>query len=146
MLHSSGALRNVHAHELYHQRSQVNKIRECPSHPAIVVTHTDAPQLYVWHVGRQRNRLGDKVRPCAWRASPALQAPPNRGQGSRQKWFWPSAKLQNPFCTLLFLANKLSKYPQNSALIKASEHNWCDISAIDTLPCTSNSCESEIAD
>ncbi|KAK9843200.1 hypothetical protein WJX74_008572 [Apatococcus lobatus] len=39
---------------------EVNKIRECPSHPAIVVTHTDAPQLYVWNVGRQRNRLGDK--------------------------------------------------------------------------------------
>ena len=77
MLHSWGALHNVHAHELYLQRLQVNKIRECPSHPAIVVTHTDAPQLYVWHVGRQRNRLGDKVRPCARSAPPALQAPSN---------------------------------------------------------------------
>ncbi|KAK9855790.1 hypothetical protein WJX84_011228 [Apatococcus fuscideae] len=50
----------VKAHSVILHPGEVNKIRECPSHPAIVVTHTDAPQLYVWNVDRQRNRLGDK--------------------------------------------------------------------------------------
>lgn len=40
---------------------QVNKIRECPQHPSVVVTHTDAPQLFVWSTERQPNRQGDKV-------------------------------------------------------------------------------------
>ena len=41
---------------------QVNKIRECPLHPQIVVTHTDAKELYVWDVERQPNRADAKVR------------------------------------------------------------------------------------
>ena len=40
---------------------QVNKIREVPQHPHIVVTHTDAPQLYVWNLETQPNRATDKV-------------------------------------------------------------------------------------
>jgi histone-binding protein RBBP4 len=32
---------------------EVNKIRELPQHPEIIVTHTDAPELYVWNVDRQ---------------------------------------------------------------------------------------------
>ena len=40
---------------------QVNKIREVPQHPHIVVTHTDKPQLYVWNLETQPNRASDKV-------------------------------------------------------------------------------------
>ena len=42
---------------------QVNKIREVPQHPHIVVTHTDKPQLYVWNLETQPNRASDKVIP-----------------------------------------------------------------------------------
>jgi hypothetical protein len=41
--------------------AQVNKIRECPQHPHIVVTHTDAKELYVWDIEKQPNRATDKV-------------------------------------------------------------------------------------
>jgi hypothetical protein len=41
---------------------QVNKIRELPQHPSIVITHTDAPQLYVWNTSTQPNMQWDKVR------------------------------------------------------------------------------------
>ncbi|KAA6418962.1 MAG: WD-40 repeat-containing MSI4-like [Trebouxia sp. A1-2] len=44
---------------IYHP-GEVNKIRECPQHPSVVVTHTDAPQLFVWSTERQPNRQGDK--------------------------------------------------------------------------------------
>ena len=40
---------------------QVNKIREVPQHPHILVTHTDARELYVWNVLTQPNRAFDKV-------------------------------------------------------------------------------------
>ncbi|CAL8462585.1 g2118 [Coccomyxa elongata] len=39
---------------------EVNKIRECPLHPHIVVTHTDAKELYVWDIEKQPNRATDK--------------------------------------------------------------------------------------
>eukprot|EP00884_Botryococcus_braunii_P018332 jgi/Botrbrau1/5182/Bobra.0172s0052.1 len=39
---------------------EVNKIRELPQNPSIIVTHTDAPELYVWNTERQKNRAGDK--------------------------------------------------------------------------------------
>jgi hypothetical protein len=32
---------------------QVNKIRELPTHPEVVVTHTDSPLLYVWNTATQ---------------------------------------------------------------------------------------------
>ncbi|EIE23954.1 WD40 repeat-like protein [Coccomyxa subellipsoidea C-169] len=40
---------------------EVNKIRECPQHPHIVVTHTDAKELYVWDIEKQPNRATDKL-------------------------------------------------------------------------------------
>ena len=40
---------------------QVNKVRECPQEPSVLVTHTDAPELYVWSTERQHNRQGDTV-------------------------------------------------------------------------------------
>eukprot|EP00891_Asterochloris_glomerata_P005462 jgi/Astpho2/5462/fgenesh1_pm.00077_%23_3_t len=43
---------------IYHP-GEVNKIRECPQEPSVLVTHTDAPELYVWSTERQHNRLGD---------------------------------------------------------------------------------------
>lgn len=46
----------THACEL-----QVNKIREVPQHPEVVVTHTDAPELYVWNTNTQPNASRDKV-------------------------------------------------------------------------------------
>ena len=45
--------------------AQVNKIRECPQHPSLVVTHTDSPELFVWSTERQHNRQGDKVHEIA---------------------------------------------------------------------------------
>ncbi|KAL3137237.1 hypothetical protein ABBQ32_006786 [Trebouxia sp. C0010 RCD-2024] len=44
---------------IYHP-GEVNKIRECPQHPSVVVTHTDAPELFAWSTERQPNRQGDK--------------------------------------------------------------------------------------
>jgi hypothetical protein len=40
---------------------QVNKIRELPQHPEVLVTHTDAPELYVWNTATQPNMSRDKV-------------------------------------------------------------------------------------
>ena len=40
---------------------QVNKIREIPGYESIIVTHTDAPQLYVWSLERQPDRASDRV-------------------------------------------------------------------------------------
>jgi hypothetical protein len=34
---------------------EVNKIRELPQHPNVIVTHTDDPRLYVWNLERQPN-------------------------------------------------------------------------------------------
>ncbi|GBF95359.1 hypothetical protein Rsub_07787 [Raphidocelis subcapitata] len=34
---------------------EVNKIRELPQHPEVLVTHTDAPELYVWNIDKQPN-------------------------------------------------------------------------------------------
>lgn len=34
---------------------QVNKIRELPKHSQIVVTHTDAKELYLWNTETQPN-------------------------------------------------------------------------------------------
>jgi histone-binding protein RBBP4 len=39
----------------------VNKIREVPQHPEVIVTHTDAPELYVWNTQIQPNAQRDKV-------------------------------------------------------------------------------------
>ena len=46
--------------------SQVNKIREIPQHPHIVVTHTDSEKLYVWNTVTQPNRALDKACPPAF--------------------------------------------------------------------------------
>jgi histone-binding protein RBBP4 len=43
----------------------VNKIREVPQHPEVIVTHTDAPELYVWNTQTQPNAQRDKVRGTA---------------------------------------------------------------------------------
>jgi hypothetical protein len=40
---------------------QVNKIREVPGYESIIVTHTDAPELYVWSLERQPDRAQDRV-------------------------------------------------------------------------------------
>eukprot|EP00887_Chlorella_sp_A99_P002859 scaffold6.g2859.t1 len=39
---------------------EVNRIRELPQHPHVVVTHTDAPQLYVWNTSTQPARDSGK--------------------------------------------------------------------------------------
>ena len=50
-------------------------MQEVPQHPHVLVTHTDAPELYVWNTDAQPDRAGVKVRgpgravPC--RAAPA---------------------------------------------------------------------------
>ncbi|KIZ06543.1 histone-binding protein RBBP4 [Monoraphidium neglectum] len=36
---------------------EVNKIRELPQHPEVLITHTDAPELYVWNIDKQPNRI-----------------------------------------------------------------------------------------
>lgn len=51
-----------HTHIHSHTRTQVNKIREVPMYPGVVVTHTDAPELFVWSIDQQPNRAGEKVR------------------------------------------------------------------------------------
>lgn len=45
--------------------SQVNKIREIPKEPHIIVSHTDAQELYVWNTEKQPSRAGEKVRSAA---------------------------------------------------------------------------------
>lgn len=44
---------------IYHP-GEVNKIREVPSHESILVTHTDAAELFVWSLERQPDRAHDK--------------------------------------------------------------------------------------
>lgn len=39
---------------------EVNKIREVPDYESIIVTHTDAPELYVWSLERQPDRAQDR--------------------------------------------------------------------------------------
>lgn len=47
---------------------EVNKIRELPTHPHVVVTHTDSPELYVWNMETQPD-----VRPkAAAQAAPGM--------------------------------------------------------------------------
>ncbi len=41
---------------------QVNKIRDVPGHPDLVVTHSDSKELFVWHTERQPARP-PKARP-----------------------------------------------------------------------------------
>ena len=38
---------------------EVNKLRELPARPSIVVTHSDAPELYVWDLDAQPNRTAE---------------------------------------------------------------------------------------
>lgn len=58
--HAAACLR---IEELQHCVPQVNKIRELPQHPNIVITHTDAPELFVWSTDQQPNRASEqKVR------------------------------------------------------------------------------------
>lgn len=33
----------------------MNRIRECPLYPNLLVTHTDAPELYVWNIRHYLN-------------------------------------------------------------------------------------------
>ncbi|GLC77757.1 hypothetical protein PLESTB_000958500 [Pleodorina starrii] len=40
---------------IYHP-GEVNKVRELPQHPELVVTHTDSPKLYVWNMDSQPDR------------------------------------------------------------------------------------------
>eukprot|EP00854_Cymbomonas_tetramitiformis_P028913 gene28913-35921_t len=46
-------------HKTIPHPGEVNKIRECPLHPHLVVTHTDAPELYLWNVNTQPGAKGD---------------------------------------------------------------------------------------
>ena len=43
---------------------EVNRLRELPQHPHVVVTHTDSPLLFVWNLITQADRTGVKVRAC----------------------------------------------------------------------------------
>ena len=43
---------------IYHP-GEVNKIRECHTHPNLVATHTDSTFTYLWNVERQPNRKKD---------------------------------------------------------------------------------------
>jgi hypothetical protein len=47
---------------------EVNRIREVPQHPHVLITHTDAPELHVWNTDSQPDRAGVKVRcwPRGW--------------------------------------------------------------------------------
>uniref|UniRef100_A0A7S3VQR3 Histone-binding protein RBBP4-like N-terminal domain-containing protein n=1 Tax=Dunaliella tertiolecta TaxID=3047 RepID=A0A7S3VQR3_DUNTE len=44
---------------LFHP-GEVNKIREIPQHPGLVVTHTDAPEVLLWNVDKQPHRPREK--------------------------------------------------------------------------------------
>lgn len=43
-----------HVKEIIHPMGEINKIRECPSHPELVATHSDTPEVFVWNVDRDR--------------------------------------------------------------------------------------------
>ena len=43
-------------------RAQVNKIREIPQHPELVVTHADSPEVFLWNMDKQPSRSREKVR------------------------------------------------------------------------------------
>lgn len=50
---------------------EVNRMREVPQHPHVLVTHTDAPHLFVWNTDTQPDRTGVKV--CALCSGAGLQ-------------------------------------------------------------------------
>jgi histone-binding protein RBBP4 len=54
---------------------EVNRMRELPQHPHVLVTHTDSPSLYVWNTDTQPDRTGVKVS-GTWTSS---SRPPRRG-------------------------------------------------------------------
>jgi histone-binding protein RBBP4 len=57
---------------------EVNKIRELPQFPTIVVTHTDAAELYVWATDKQPDRSQDPVSPSPFQSitHTAIECPP----------------------------------------------------------------------
>jgi hypothetical protein len=61
-LHLSPSLRTHSLRPAWHPLLQVNKIRELPQHPEVLITHTDAPELYVWNIDKQPNRIRGPVR------------------------------------------------------------------------------------
>ena len=40
---------------------EVNKIREFEASPNLIVTHSDAPELFVWNVDTQANKVSGKA-------------------------------------------------------------------------------------
>ncbi|KAG2435598.1 hypothetical protein HYH02_011890 [Chlamydomonas schloesseri] len=62
---------------VYHP-GEVNKVRELPSAPHVVVTHTDSKHLYVWNMERQPDR-----RPAASGVAAAAAAAASAGKSKR---------------------------------------------------------------
>lgn len=40
---------------------QINKVREVPNHPELLITHADTPELFLWNIDKQPNRQKDRV-------------------------------------------------------------------------------------
>ncbi|PNH03646.1 WD-40 repeat-containing protein MSI4 [Tetrabaena socialis] len=46
----------VHIVKTIYHPGEVNKVREVPTHPDLLVTHTDSEKLYLWNIDRQQDR------------------------------------------------------------------------------------------
>ena len=44
----------------------MNKIREIPQHPGLIVTHTDSPEVFLWNMDTQPSRSREKVGGDVW--------------------------------------------------------------------------------
>ena len=62
--------RHVKHHKTVFHPGEVNRIRELPQHPHMVITHTDSADVFVWDMNKQQDRSQDQVRPPvpAWQA------------------------------------------------------------------------------
>ncbi|GAX75310.1 hypothetical protein CEUSTIGMA_g2755.t1 [Chlamydomonas eustigma] len=72
---------------VYHP-GEVNKIREIPQHPELLVTHTDSPELYLWNMEKQPNRSREKG---SSKASNAPNTPDLRLTGHEEEALFPLA-------------------------------------------------------
>jgi len=52
----------VKHHKTVFHPGEVNRIRELPQHPNMVITHTDSPDVYVWDMSKQKDRSQEEAR------------------------------------------------------------------------------------
>ncbi|MEW5308101.1 MAG: hypothetical protein WDW38_000086 [Sanguina aurantia] len=47
-------------HKVIFHPGEINKVREVPNHPELLITHADTPELFLWNIDKQPNRQKDR--------------------------------------------------------------------------------------